>query len=211
MANERATNGTEQVMVDTTETIRPEDESKDTVDEDRSPPERTEFDPVRESPIYKFAEQLMSEAQSLADKSKEEVIGAANAEAAKIRADAEVEAREKILEPAQLEAESKARITIADGEQKAREILSSARDEAKQIGATAKDRAERMESEAGGRIQRLTDTVTEEIRSALKDITRLLPGSEGAADAPDEELEVEDASATPDDTAGAEDQAAKVR
>lgn len=151
-------------------------------DDKESPPQETEADPVLQSPIYKLAEQLIAEAGKAAELTKAEAIQEAETDAAKIRADAEVEAREQVLEPARAEAEAKSRSIIAEAEQEAQRVVESAAEEAQELVQAAKQSASHIESETKDRVQRLTDTVTEEIRSTLKDINDLLPPSEGSSE-----------------------------
>ncbi len=154
-----------------------------------SPPQETEVDQVLQSPIYKLAEQLITEAGKAAELAKSEAIQEAETEAAKIRADAEVEAREQVLEPARAEAEAKSRTIVAEAEQNAERVLKSAAEEAQELVQAARQSASHIESETKARVQRLTDTVTEEIRSALGDINDLLPPSEESAEHSDDQLE----------------------
>ena len=144
---------------------------------EESPPQETAADPVLQSPIYKLAEQLITEAGKAAELTKSEAIQEAEADAAKIRADAEAEAREQVLEPARAEAEAKSRTVIAEAEREAQRVLKSASEEAQELVQAATQSATHIESETKARVQRLTDTVTEEIRSALRDINDLLPPS----------------------------------
>ena len=60
---------------------------------------------------------------------------------------------------------------------------------------SSKQSASHIESETKARVQRLTDTVTQEIRSALVDINDLLPPSEDSAEHPGDQLEEMGASA----------------
>ena len=153
------------------------------------PAEEAEADPVLQSPIYKLAEQLMTEAGKAAELTKAEAIQEAETEAAKIRAGAEVEAREQVLEPARAEAEAKSRTIIAKAEQEAQQVLKSAAEEAQELAQAAKQSASHIESETKARVVRLTDTVTEEIRSALGDINDLVPRSEESADHSGDQLD----------------------
>ncbi len=153
-----------------------------------SPPEETEADPVLQSSIYKLAEQLITEAGTAAELTKSEAIQEAEAEAAKIRADAELEAREQVLEPARAEAEAKSRTIVSNAEQEAQRVLKSAAEEAQELVQAARQSASHIESETKARVQRLTDAVTEEIRSALKDINDLLPSSEESSEHSDDQL-----------------------
>ena len=154
-----------------------------------SPPQETEADPVLQSPIYKLAEQLIAEAGKAAQLTKAEAIQEAETDAAKIRGDAEVEAREQVLEPARAEAEAKSRSIIAEAEQEAQRVVESAAEEAQELVQAAKQSASHIESETKDRVQRLTDTVTEEIRSALRDINDLFPSSdEESAEHPGDQL-----------------------
>jgi vacuolar-type H+-ATPase subunit H len=154
-----------------------------------SPPQEAEADAVLQSPIYKLAEQLITEAGKAAELTKADAIQEAETEAAKIRADAEVEAREQVLEPARAEAEAKSRTIIAKAEHEAQQVLKSAAEEAQELTQAAKQSASHIESETRGRVQRLTDTVAGEIRSALKDINDLLPPSEESDEHPGDQLE----------------------
>ncbi len=142
-----------------------------------------------QSPIYKLAEQLITEAGKAAELTRSEAIQEAEAEAARIRAQAEAEAREQVLEPARAEAEAKSRTIIAQAEQEAQRVLKSATEEAREMVQTAKQSATHIESETKARVQRLTDTVTEEIRLALGDINDLLPPSQESAEHSSEQLE----------------------
>ncbi len=108
---------------------------------------------------------------------------------AKIRADVEVEARWHVLEPARAEAEAQSRTIVAEAEQNAERVLKSATEEAQELVQAAKQSASHIESETKARVQRLTDTVTEEIRSALEDINDLLPPSEESAELSGDQLE----------------------
>ena len=65
------------------------------------------------SPIHKLAEQLTIEAERLAEGLTEEAKREAEKEASRIIADAELKAREQILEPALTEAAAKSRAIIA--------------------------------------------------------------------------------------------------
>ncbi len=152
-------------------------------------PQETEADPVLQSPIYKLAEQLITEAGKAAELTKSEAIQEAEAEAARIRAHAEAEAREQVLEPARAEAEAKSRTIIAQAEQEAQRVLKSAAEEAQEMVHAAKQSATHIESETKARVQRLTDAVTEEIRSALGDINDLLPPSEESGEHSGDQLE----------------------
>ena len=154
-----------------------------------SPPQETEADPVLQSPIYRLAEQLIAESVKAVELTKAEAIQQAEVEAAKIHADAEVEAREQVLEPARAEAEAKAQTIIAEAEQEAQRVLESAAEEAQRLVQAAKQSAGHIESETTARVQRLTDTVTEEIRSALRDINDLIPPSEESSDQSGDQLD----------------------
>ena len=159
-----------------------EEQATAVADGEESPPQETEFDPVLRSPIYKLAEQLITEASKAAELTKAEAIQEAETEAAKIRADAEVEAREQVLEPARAEAETESRTIVEDAQLEAERVLKSAAEEAQELVQAAKQSASHIESETRARVQRLADTVTEEIRSTLKDINDLLPPSEGSSE-----------------------------
>ena len=173
-----------------------------------SPPQDAEADPVLQSPIYKLAEQLMTEAGKAAELTKAEAVQEAETEAAKIRADAEVQAREQVLEPARAEAEATSRTIIAKAEQEAQQLLKSAAEDAQELARAARQSASHIESETQVRVQRLTDTVTEEIRSALRDINDLLPPSEESAEPSDDQLEEVAASASPEREDGVEETSA---
>lgn len=155
---------------------------------DESSPQNRDADPVREAPLYKLTEQLVVEAHKLAQRAKEEAIREAETEAATIRADAEVEAREQVLEPARAEANAQSRAIMAEAEQEAQRVSKSAGEEARGIVQAAKQKADHMESEAEFRIRKLTDKVTAEIRSALSDISKLLPTAEDSGRASGDEL-----------------------
>ena len=94
-----------------------------------------------------------------------------------------------MLEPARAEAEAQSRTIVATAEQNAERVLKSAAEEAQALVQAAKQSASHIESETKARVQRLTDTVTQEIRSALVDINDLLPPSEESAQPSGDQLE----------------------
>ena len=185
-----------------------EEQVTEVADGKESPPQETEVDPVLQSPIYRLAEQLITEAGKAAELTKAEAVQEAETEAAKIRADAEVEAREQVLEPARAEAEAQSRTIVATAEQNAERVLKSAAEEAQALVQAAKQSASHIESETKARVHRLTDTVTQEIRSALEDINDLLPPSEESPERSGDQLEEIAASVPPEREDGVEETSA---
>lgn len=110
------------------------------------------------SPIHKLAEQLTIEAERLAEGLTEEAKREAEKEASRIIADAELKAREQILEPALTEAAAKSRAIIAKAEQQAQQISVAVRE--------------------------LMDRVIDKINSEAADLNDLLPDSEKTSKGP---------------------------
>ncbi len=110
--------------------------------------------------IYGLAQQLATAVSKLEDNTRVEAGRVAEMAAAKIRADAEVEARNDVLEPARAEAEAKSNATIAEAQREVQRIKASAVEGAQGTIATAQVTADRLWSETGNRMRRLTEGLT---------------------------------------------------
>ncbi len=117
-------------------------------------------DPWSESMIYGLAQQLATAVSKLEDNTRAEAGRVAEMAAAKIRADAEVQARRLVLEPARAEAEANSNATIAEAQRAVQRIEASAVDGAQGTIDTAQKTADRLWSDTGNRMRRLTEGLT---------------------------------------------------
>ena len=129
---------------------------------------------LRESPIHKVMEQLVAEADKLAGGIREDAAREAQAQAAKIRADAEAKAREEILEPARAAADEKARAIVAEAEGQAQDVVGKARAEAEEILQAAKKTAGDLDAEAAARVRGLAEKITGEVESAVSSLDDII-------------------------------------
>ncbi len=140
---------------------------------------------LRESPIHKVMEQLVAEADKLAGGIREEAAREAQAQAVKIRADAEAKAREEILEPARAAADEKARAIVAEAEGLAQGVVGKAKAEAEEILQAARKTAGDLDAKAAARVRGLAEKITGEVESAvssLDDIITVMAESARGAD-----------------------------
>ena len=110
--------------------------------------------------IYGLAQQLATAVSKLEENARAEAGRVAEMAAAKIRADAEVEARRHVLEPARAEAEAKSNATIAEAQRAVQRIEASAVEGAQGTIDTAQKTADRLWSDTGNRRRRLTEGLT---------------------------------------------------
>ena len=129
---------------------------------------------LRESPIHKVMEQLVAEADELAGGIREEAAREAQAQAAKIRADAEAKARDEILEPARAAANEKAKAIVAEAEGQARDVVGKAKAEAEEILHAARKTASDLDAEAAARVRGLAEKITGEVKSAVSSLDGIL-------------------------------------
>ena len=143
----------------------------------------------RQSSLLKLAEQTVIEAHKLAESIKEQAVREAGIEVERIRADSDEKARDQA--PAQAEASAKSNSIVAKAEQQARELSTRARREAQNVVKDANQRAEDHEAEARleaeFKVRKLTARFTDEIRSAVTNISNnLLPSLEESVKVSDE-------------------------
>ena len=110
--------------------------------------------------IYGLAQQLATAVGKLEENARAEAGRVAEMAAAKVRADAEVEARRHVLEPARAEAESKSNATIAEAQREVQRIKANAVEGAQGTIDTAQIAADRLWSDTGNRMRRLTEGLT---------------------------------------------------
>ena len=110
-----------------------------------------------ESTIYGIAQQLATAMDKLQENARAEAGREAETEAAKIRADAEVEARLHVLEAARAEAKAESNATIAEAQCEVQRIESNAAEEAQGTIDAAQTTADRLWSDTGNRMRRLTE------------------------------------------------------
>ena len=114
-------------------------------------------DPWSDSVIYGLAHQLASALDELEENTRAVAEREAETAAAKIRTDAEVEARWHVLEPAQVEAKAESNAVIAEAQREVQRIEANAVDEAQGSIDAAQKTADSLWSETGNRMRRLTD------------------------------------------------------
>ena len=117
-------------------------------------------DPWSESMIYGLAQQLATAVDKLEENTRAEARREAEMAAAKIRADAEVEARWQVLEPARAEAKAESNAMVAEAQREVQRIEANAVDEAQGTLDTAQIIADRLWSDTGNRMRRLTEGLT---------------------------------------------------
>ena len=110
--------------------------------------------------IYGLAQQLATAVGKLEENTRAEAGRVAEMAAAKIRADAEMEARRHMLEPARAEAESKSNATIAEAQREVQRIKANAVEGAQGTIDTAQKTADRLWSDTGNKMRRLTQGLT---------------------------------------------------
>ena len=126
-------------------------------------------DPLDESMIYGLAQHLSTAVDKLEENTRAEATREAEMAAAKIRADAEVEARWRVLEPARAEAKAESNATIAEAQREVQRIEADAVDKGQGAIDAAQTMADRLSSDTGNRMRRLT----EGLRSAAGNIDSL--------------------------------------
>ncbi len=126
-------------------------------------------DPWGESMIYELAQQLATAMEQLEENTRAEARRDADLATAKIRADAEVEARWQVLEPARVEAKAESNAMVAEAQREVQRIEANAVDEAQGTIDAAQKTADRLWSDTGNRTRRLT----EELKSAAGNIDSL--------------------------------------
>ncbi len=126
---------------------------------DESPSRSGASDPWGEPMIYGLAQQLATSIERLAENSRAEARRDADMATAKIRADAEVEARWHVLEPARAEAKAKSRATIAETQREVQRIEANALEEAQGTIEAAQETANRLWSSTGIKMRRLTEAL----------------------------------------------------
>ena len=132
-------------------------------------------DPWSESTIYGLAQQLAKAVDKLEGNTRAEARREAEMAAAKIRADAEVEARWQVLEPARAEANAESNAMIAEAQREVQRIKANAVEEAQGTIEAAKTTADRLWSDTGNRMHRLT----EGLNSAASNIDSLKTAAYG--------------------------------
>ena len=107
--------------------------------------------------IYGLAQQLATAVDKLEENTRAEARREAEMGAAKIRADAEVEARKHVLEPARAEANAESIAMIAEAQREVQRIKANAVEEAHGTIDAAQKTAGRLWSDTGNRVRRLTE------------------------------------------------------
>ena len=109
--------------------------------------------------IYGLAQQLATAVGKLEENTRAEARQEAEMAAAKIRADAEVKARQHVLEPARVEANAESNATIAEAHRAVQRIETNAVEEARGTIDAGQKTAGHVWSDAGNRVQRLTEAL----------------------------------------------------
>ncbi|MFQ5873155.1 MAG: hypothetical protein ACE5JL_05065 [Dehalococcoidia bacterium] len=138
----------------------------------------------RHSVLFQLAEQTLVEAHKLAEGIEEKARQEAETEAARIQSDAEEKARQQaamIIDTAQSEAHAKSKAIVAEAKQEAQQVMKQTQREAEEILEDAKQTAENLQSQAKLQAELLVRNVTvrftDEIGSAVKNISSYLLSS----------------------------------
>ncbi len=107
--------------------------------------------------IYGLAQQLATAVDKLDEDARAEAGRDAEMAAAKIRADAQMEARWHVLEPARAEAKAESNAMVAEAQREVRRIEADAVEEAQGTIESAQKTADRLWSDTGNRMRRLTE------------------------------------------------------
>ncbi len=127
------------------------------LDGDESSSQNGASDPWSESVIYGLAQQLAAAVDKLDEKTRAEAGREAEMAAAKIRADAEVEARWHVLEPARAEAKAESNAMVAEAQREVQRIEANTLEEAQVTIDAAQTTAHRLSSDTGNKMRRLTE------------------------------------------------------
>ena len=127
------------------------------LDGDESSSRNGASDPWSESMIYGLAQQLATAVGKLEENTRAEARREAEMAAARIRADAEVEARWQVLEPARAEAKAKSNAMVAEAQRQVQRIEANAVEEAQGTIEAAQTTADRLWSDNGYRLRRLAE------------------------------------------------------
>ena len=114
-------------------------------------------DPSSESMIYGLAQQLATAMAKLEERTRADAGREAEMAAAKIRADAEVEARWHVLEPARAEAKAESNATAAEAQREVQRIEANTLEEAQGTIEAARNTADHLWSDTGNKMRRLTE------------------------------------------------------
>ena len=139
------------------------------LDGDESSSQNGASDPRSESVIYELARQLATAVDKLEDNTSMEARREAEMAAAKIRAEAQVEARRHVLEPAWAEAKVESNATIDEAQREVQRIVANALEEAQGTIDAAQVTADRLLSDTGMRMR----VLTEGLKSAAGNIDSL--------------------------------------
>ncbi len=127
------------------------------LDGDEPSPRNGASDPWSESIVYGLAQKLATAMDKLEENTRAEARREAELAASKIRADAEVEARWHVLEPARAEAKAESNAMVAEAQREVQRIEANAVEEAQGAIDAAKETADRLWSDTGNRMRRLTE------------------------------------------------------
>ncbi len=114
-------------------------------------------DPWGESLIYGLAQQLATAMGELEENTRTGAGREAEMAAAKIRADAEVEARWQVLEPARAEARAESNAMVAEAQREVQRIEANAVEQAQGTIDAAQKTADHLWSDTGNTMRRLTE------------------------------------------------------
>lgn len=137
---------------------------------------------IAQSAIFTLAQQLLSEAEKLAENIKEDARQEAEADAAKIRADVEAKARQEATDRAESEADAKSKKIVFNAEREAQRIVLTAETQAEEIVVAGRLKAEQLEADAESTVSDLRDRITGQIEAAVTKMDSLLKGSEERAE-----------------------------
>ncbi len=110
-----------------------------------------------ESTIYGIAQQLATAMDKLEENTRAEARREAEMAAAKVRADAEVEALKHVLEPARAEAKAESSAMVAEAQREVQQIEANTVEEAQGTIDAAQNTADHLWSNTGNRMRRLTE------------------------------------------------------
>ena len=110
-----------------------------------------------DSMIYGLAQRLATAMDKLEENTRAEARREAEMAAAKVRADAEVEALKHVLEPARAEAKAESSAMVAEAQREVQRIEANTVEEAQGTIDAARKTADHLWSNTGNRMRRLTE------------------------------------------------------
>ena len=123
--------------------------------------------------INGLANRLASDLHRLTERLREEAVQEATADMERVRAQAELDAVEQVIKPAEASATVRSLETVAAAKQKADRIARGASEEAQRILATARQEAQALHSGTESRVMEFSDRIADAVIPAATNIENL--------------------------------------